>query len=356
MGILSTEVEVTLCSRNIKWYENLGYEIPRRIDKYGKLTVKQGTKIMVKVEDLPQGSNVDIDVTCDNCNKIYKLDYYKYNITLHDGKHYCHNCSPKMLISGERHYLWDSQKTEEERILGRRTIGGYVDFIKNVLQRDKYICCRCNCTSSKLNVHHLNSYDWFIEGRTDVKNAVTLCDRCHKNFHLLYGKGNNTKEQFEEWMCFSFDALKDYSGELNTSRKVYCLENDTVYNGIYEFCKLNNIKNDGYAYAICNSNPYDSNVKHKVRAKSVHGLHILWYDKYINMTKDDFDLYLKDIQYNHSCKRVICVNDQKIFDSMSKAAKFYKVSIGDIKKCCEGVKKYHKRRDGVLLSWEYYED
>ena len=356
MGLLSTEVEVNLCSRNIKRYENLGYEIPRRIDKYGKLTVRQNTKIIVKVKDLPQGSNVVVDVICDNCNKIYRLSYYDYNKTLHDGKHYCCHCSSKVLISGEKHYLWDFSKTEEERILGRRTVGGYTDFIKSVLQRDKYVCHRCNCTNSHLNVHHLNSYDWYIDGRTDVKNAVTLCDKCHKNFHLLYGRGNNTKEQFEEWMGRSLEALKDYNGELNTARKVYCVENGTVYNGIYEFCKLNKITNTGYAYLICNSNPYIKNAKQKAVAKSIHGLHILWYDEYIGMTKEDIDNYLKYVQQNNSSIKIICVNDQKIFNSKSEAAKFYKVCEKDIRNCCKGIKEYHKKRDGTLLTWKYYED
>ncbi len=30
------------------------------------------------------------------------------------------------------------------------------------------------------------------------KNGITLCEKCHDNFHLHYGYGDNTKEQFEE--------------------------------------------------------------------------------------------------------------------------------------------------------------
>lgn len=356
MGLLSTEVEVCLCSRNIKRYEGLGYEIPRSINKYGKLTVKQNTKIMVKVDDLPCGSNVIVDVICDNCNKVYQLSYYNYNKTLHDGKSYCINCAPKVFISGENHYLWDCNKTEQERILGRRTLDGYTDFIKNVLERDKYTCLRCNCTGSNLNVHHLNGYDWFVDGRLDTKNAVTLCDKCHKNFHLLYGKGNNTKEQFEEWMGFALEDLKDCNGNINTARKVYCVEDNTIYNGIYDFCNKNNIKNTFYAYMVCNNNPYASNKKHKVIAKSVHGLHILWYDEYVNMSKYDINKYLEYVKQNDSCIKVLCVNDQKVFNSISEASKFYKVSSRDIKNCCEGIKKYHKKKDGTILTWQYCND
>ena len=34
MGLISEYVEIKLGGRNIKYYENLGYEIPRRKDKW----------------------------------------------------------------------------------------------------------------------------------------------------------------------------------------------------------------------------------------------------------------------------------------------------------------------------------
>jgi hypothetical protein len=30
--------------------------------------------------------------------------------------------------------------------------------------------------------------------------VMTLCKECHKEFHQIYGKGDNTKKQFEEWI------------------------------------------------------------------------------------------------------------------------------------------------------------
>ena len=47
MGLLSTEVEVTLGSTNIGYYENLGYKIPRTekiyYNKNGKISNKTFT-------------------------------------------------------------------------------------------------------------------------------------------------------------------------------------------------------------------------------------------------------------------------------------------------------------------------
>jgi len=68
MAIKEEFIEVVLSSSNIKHYENLGYPIPRTINKQGRLTVKRGTKIWVKVKDLLPDSKVKITAICENPN------------------------------------------------------------------------------------------------------------------------------------------------------------------------------------------------------------------------------------------------------------------------------------------------
>ena len=41
--------------------------------------------------------------------------------------------------------------------------------------------------------------NWCRERRIDITNGVCLCEVCHKEFHKLYGKGDNTKEQYIEF-------------------------------------------------------------------------------------------------------------------------------------------------------------
>lgn len=52
MGLISKEVEINIVGRNYKHYEELGYHIPRSKNKWGRMGILQGTKIIVKVEDL----------------------------------------------------------------------------------------------------------------------------------------------------------------------------------------------------------------------------------------------------------------------------------------------------------------
>jgi len=66
--IVIKEIEVILSGRNIIHFENLGYEISRHFNnKTKQLTVKKGTTIIVKIEDLPHGSDIKIPVLCDYC-------------------------------------------------------------------------------------------------------------------------------------------------------------------------------------------------------------------------------------------------------------------------------------------------
>ena len=78
MSLETKEIEVTLSGSNIKHYEDLHYEIPRVKDNHYRMTIPKGTKILVKVEDLPKGSNIMIDVKCNYCGKVVPKEYYKY--------------------------------------------------------------------------------------------------------------------------------------------------------------------------------------------------------------------------------------------------------------------------------------
>ena len=48
--------------------------------------------------------------------------------------------------------------------------------------------------------NELEIYNWDIENRTNVDNGITLSKEIHKKFHKIYGYGNNTKEQFLDFV------------------------------------------------------------------------------------------------------------------------------------------------------------
>ena len=101
----------------------------------------------------------------------------------------------KAIDRGMNPYIDDEQRART------RNIDGYDDFIKSVYERDNYTCQCCGDNrGGNLVVHHLNGYNWDIEHRTDIDNGITLCEECHRRFHTAYKYGNNTKEQYEEFI------------------------------------------------------------------------------------------------------------------------------------------------------------
>ena len=349
MGLITKEVEVTLNGKNLKHFESLGYEIPRSVDKFNRTRIPKGTKITVKTKDLQLSSGARVDVECDGCFRILNWSYGDYTKCNHDGLTYCRSCGNKILHTGENHYLWNSNKTDEERN-NERKYQEYTDFIKRVLDRDNYIC---QCCQKKLNhdaeVHHLDGYNWCVEKRTDDTNGITLCETCHKNFHSIYGYGNNTKQQFEEWIGRAIELLK-YDGVLIPTKRIYCFENKKVYNSAEDVCIDLGINQTSQIYNVC-----------KEYSHTANGYHFTWYDDFVNMSDSDIEEYLAKHQSDFKIRnhKVICLETKEVFNSMTEACKHYlgnEKNIASMIVACKELRTCLKDNKGNPLHWMYYED
>ncbi len=110
---------------------------------------------------------------------------------------------------GKNHYRYNPRLTDEERMNNRYQLYGenQTSWRVRVFENDNYTCQLCKERAGVLNAHHLNSWDTFPEERFDIDNGITLCESCHKAFHVEYGYGENTKEQFEEFASNYKQAL-----------------------------------------------------------------------------------------------------------------------------------------------------
>lgn len=344
--LITKEVEINITHNNYKHYQSLGYPVDIFVNKQNKIAVRR-KKIKVKTEDLLSTSYVKVEICCDNCQQYKVVPYYRYYNHNHGGKTYCIHCYAKLFNSGENHIKWNSSLTKEEREIGR-CYPEYIDFVKRIFERDKKICYCCGKKDKNAEVHHLNGYNWCSEGRLDDTNAVTLCKNCHSNFHLIYGKGNNTKKQFEEWIGHAVNNIKKYNGVLPSARKIFCVEQNKIYNSAIQIEHILHIKKNNI-YSICNK---------ETSYKSALGLHFLWLDEYEKMSSEDINNYLENCKSIHN-RKVICITTNKVFEKITDGGREYNISPENIRHATnhhKGQKYAGKLDDGTPLEWMYYED
>lgn len=86
-----------------------------------------------------------------------------------------------------------------------RATNEYKEWRLSVFNRDNYTCTCCGSVSGRgknieLHAHHINNWKDNPEMRYDVENGSTLCSVCHYEFHSIYGKSNNNRKQFNEFI------------------------------------------------------------------------------------------------------------------------------------------------------------
>ena len=93
---------------------------------------------------------------------------------------------------------WQGGKTPENKKIRNRI--EYRLWREAVFARDNYTCQKCKEKGIYLHSHHIQNFAEYPELRLAIDNGITLCKKCHWEFHKKFGKRNNTKEQLEKFM------------------------------------------------------------------------------------------------------------------------------------------------------------
>jgi len=99
---------------------------------------------------------------------------------------------------GDKNPNWkDGISPENHRI---RTSCDYRDWRKKVFTRDNFICQKYKIDNVIIQCHHIKNFAEYPELRFNTNNGITLSKKAHEEFHIIYGKKNNTKEQLEKFL------------------------------------------------------------------------------------------------------------------------------------------------------------
>jgi hypothetical protein len=111
---------------------------------------------------------------------------------------------PRQHKKGEAYGTW---KGRDSRTCDYDSLK-YSAWKEAVLRRYNFRCIVTGVTKD-LVCHHINSWDWYEEGRYDEKNGVVLTREIHHKFDKIYGQGKNTQEQFQLFLSTNFNISID---------------------------------------------------------------------------------------------------------------------------------------------------
>lgn len=139
-----------------------------------------------------------VEVNCKNCGKKFEK---KFSRVFRTGEDFC-----SQLCKGEKQKELTGNKNpnykhglSDEYRRERRFNPEYIKWKIDVLEKYGRSCVICK-SKDNVQAHHLYSFDRNENKRTDLNNGVALCKEHHTDFHKRYGFGNNTKEQFDEYL------------------------------------------------------------------------------------------------------------------------------------------------------------
>jgi hypothetical protein len=122
----------------------------------------------------------------------------------------CYGCWDKR---GDKNPNYDPSITDEERFSKRVLDPLNREWIKLVKKRDHYKCQITGKTGS-VCAHHVESWNKNKELRYDVNNGITILKSLHIEFHKRYGLGDNTRQQYEEFIFdLQSEDLNSYPAE-----------------------------------------------------------------------------------------------------------------------------------------------
>lgn len=134
------------------------------------------------------------------CNK--HQEYGIQKTSLYGLKHSENNCKLCHSQRGDKHYNWKGGiSSDRDKVMSGFE---YQKWAREIFKRDNYTCQCCGKHGGTLNAHHIYSYSFYPDLRTDIRNGVLLCEECHSNsypnsFHKLYGVYDNNLAQLQEY-------------------------------------------------------------------------------------------------------------------------------------------------------------
>lgn len=160
--------------------------VKQKFEKYGSTLISLNY----------QNNSQDLEFLC----KCGKLAYMRYSNIQQGRTPRCRECQLKFSYpKGSNHYKWNPNISDEEREIRNRG-NAFYRWANEIRKQAKYTCIITGKRGRYLVAHHLYNWADYPDKRYDLSNGVCISKKLHDEFHRIYGKGNNTPEQFYVFM------------------------------------------------------------------------------------------------------------------------------------------------------------
>lgn len=105
---------------------------------------------------------------------------------------------------GEKCYIWKGGVSPINKRLRRSS--QFRIWREEVFKRDNWTCRKCYSRGVVLHPHHIKNFAEYPELRFDVRNGMTLCENCHKQFHNRFNNRKNNDDQLAEYLLYKYQT------------------------------------------------------------------------------------------------------------------------------------------------------
>lgn len=109
------------------------------------------------------------------------------------------SCGCVRRYTGENSLRWDANILTEDR-KRHRNEGKAMAWREAIYLRDNYTCAKCGQRCDDPHAHHIIPYAKNKELRYELINGITICAKCHGEFHALHWI-DYSKSAFENWLA-----------------------------------------------------------------------------------------------------------------------------------------------------------
>ena len=237
------------------------------------------------------------------------------------------------------------------------------DYGKDIRIRMNYI--KEHILNSKLNdLFDLNKIDW-------LKCYKYICNSLVKKACNLWNLNKYTIIEISKIMKLSDNTIRKYlkqgvqlgwcdynpkkimkkilqENKTMNQKKVICLNNEQIFDSIVKAANIMKVSDTDISECCKNK-----------KLKTGEYLQWQYYNEYLIkpkklLTNEEID------ELNRRKRKVICLNNNRIFNSITEASKYYNIKYeGNISLCCQGKKRKSAGKDpdtGKKLKWMYYDD